>query len=80
MRAEVTVRLRPEVLDAAGQAVLHALGDLGFPVGDVRIGKVIDLELPTTDPAEAEALCRRMAERLLANPVLETFSIRVDRP
>jgi phosphoribosylformylglycinamidine synthase PurS subunit len=74
----VLVRLRPEVLDPAGQAVASALRDLGFAVDSARIGKVIDLSLPTDDRAEAEAAARRMAERLLANPVLEVYAVEVE--
>jgi phosphoribosylformylglycinamidine synthase PurS subunit len=80
MRAEMTVRLRGQVLDPAGQAVAEALRQLGFPVLGVRIGKVIDLELPTEDQEEAKDLCRRMAERLLANPVLEEWAVEVQGP
>jgi phosphoribosylformylglycinamidine synthase PurS subunit len=80
VRARVTVRLRPGVLDPQGAAVREALRALGFPVEDVRVGKVLDIELAAGGGDEARDLCRQMAERLLANPVLETFAVEVDAP
>ncbi len=76
MRARVHVRLKDGVLDPQGAAIARALHGLGFAgVGEVRQGKLIELELDETDRAVAEASVRAMCERLLANPVIETYSV-----
>ncbi len=76
MRARVHVRLKDGVLDPQGAAIARALHGLGFEgVGEVRQGKLIELELDETDHAAAEARVRDMCERLLANPVIETYSV-----
>jgi phosphoribosylformylglycinamidine synthase len=78
MKARVHVMLKDGVLDPQGQAVRHALVALGFGgVGDVRQGKVIDLELEETDSARAEAQVREMCEKLLANTVIERYDIEI---
>lgn len=78
MKARVHVMLKDGVLDPQGQAVAHALGALGFEgVGDVRQGKVIDLDLADTDAAAAEARVREMCEKLLANTVIERYDIEI---
>ena len=78
IRARVTVTLKNGVLDPQGQAIEHALEGLGFDgVGSVRQGKVFDLELSGTDTARAEADLKSMCERLLANTVIENYSIAV---
>lgn len=78
MKAIVTVMLKDGVLDPQGKAVGHALDGLGFSgVQDVRVGKVIELTLDESDPAQAEAKARTMAERLLANTVIERFEVRL---
>jgi phosphoribosylformylglycinamidine synthase len=79
MRARVHVRLKDGVLDPQGAAIGRALGQLGFTgVGEVRQGKMIELQLDDTDRAQAEATVRAMCERLLANPVIETYTIAID--
>lgn len=79
MRATVTVMLKAGVLDPQGKAIAHALGTLGFAgVNDVRAGKVIELELAETDPQRARAAANEMARKLLANMVIESFTVRVD--
>ncbi|MEJ2035613.1 MAG: phosphoribosylformylglycinamidine synthase subunit PurS [Maritimibacter sp.] len=66
------------VLDPQGEAVRHALGSLGFDgVEGVRQGKVIELDLAETDAAKAEAEARDMCEKLLANTVIESYSVTV---
>lgn len=76
MKARVTVTLKNGVLDPQGKAIEGALATLGFAgVGEVRVGKVIDLTLETTDRATAEAELKAMCERLLANTVIETYRI-----
>jgi phosphoribosylformylglycinamidine synthase len=78
MKARVHVMLKDGVLDPQGEAVRHALGTLGFAgVTGVRQGKVIDLDLTATDRAAAEAEVRAMCERLLANTVIEKFTIDI---
>jgi phosphoribosylformylglycinamidine synthase len=76
MRARVHVQLKPGVLDPQGAAIGHALSQLGFGgVQGVRQGKLIELDLDHQDRALAEAEVRAMCERLLANPVIETWSV-----
>ncbi|QPH53700.1 phosphoribosylformylglycinamidine synthase subunit PurS [Pontivivens ytuae] len=78
MKVRVDVTLKPGVLDPQGEAVRHALGALGFDgVEGVRQGKVIELELATDDAALAEEQARQMADKLLANTVIENFSVTV---
>ncbi len=78
MKAVVTVMLKPGVLDPQGKAIGHALQTLGFEgVGEVRAGKVIELELFEHDPAQARAVAEDMARRLLANTVIEGFHVEI---
>ena len=80
MRARVHVRLKNGVLDPQGAAIVRALAQLGFAgVREVRQGKMIELQLDDGDRAEAEARVRAMCERLLANPVIETFTVTIDQ-
>ena len=79
MKVLVTVMLKPGVLDPQGRAIGQALHGLGFAgVGEVRAGKVIELELAETDPLAARAAAEAMARRLLANSVIESFRVDVD--
>jgi len=78
MKALVTVMPKAGVLDPEGKAIGHALGTLGFGgVGEVRTGKIIELELAETDPAKARALAEEMARKLLANTVIESFRVEL---
>ena len=78
MRARVTVMLKDGVLDPQGRAIGHALGTLGFAgVGDVRAGKVFEIDLATTDPAAARTQAEAMGDRLLANSVIEAFTVEI---
>ncbi len=78
MKARVTVMLKDGVLDPQGRAIGHALGNLGFSgVGEVRAGKVIELELTAADPDAARVQAEEMARRLLANTVIERFSVEI---
>jgi phosphoribosylformylglycinamidine synthase len=80
MRARVHVRLKNSVLDPQGAAIARALAQLGFAgVREVRQGKMIELQLDDGDRAEAEVRVRAMCERLLANPVIETFTVTIDQ-
>ena len=54
-----------------------SLRQLGFPVGEARVGRVIDLEVSTEDPSAARAEIERMCERLLANPLIESYQIEL---
>ena len=80
LQARVHVMLKDGVLDPQGEAVRHALGSLGFQgVQGVRQGKVIelDLDLDATDTTTAEATVRQMCEKLLANTVIERYSVEI---
>ena len=77
MRATVLVRPKPGILDPQGEAVGSALGHLGFDVHAARVGKVIDLELEASDAAAAKAEVERMCERLLANPLIESYEVEI---
>ena len=78
MRATVLVRPKAGILDPQGQAVESSLRQLGFPVGEARVGRVVDLELEANDPAAARAEVERMCEQLLANPLIESFEIELE--
>ena len=79
IKARVTVTLKNGVLDPQGKAIGGALGALGFDgVGQVRQGKVFDLELETADRGRAEADLKAMCEKLLANTVIENYTISLD--
>ena len=76
MKARIFITLKDGVLDPQGKAIGHALGNLGFrEVGEVRQGKVIDLELEESDAAKARARLKDMCEQLLANTVIEKYEI-----
>ncbi len=78
MKAIVTVMLKDGVLDPQGKAIGQALHNLGFlQVGEVRAGKVIELELTETDKAAAAAAAEDMARKLLANMVIESFKVEI---
>lgn len=78
MRARVFVGLRAGVLDTQGKAVANALRELGFrDVAGARVGKIIELDLLSTDRAAAHAEVKSMCEQLLANTVIETFEIEI---
>ncbi|CAM5360230.1 phosphoribosylformylglycinamidine synthase [Aquamicrobium terrae] len=78
IKARVTVTLKNGVLDPQGKAIEHALAGLGFDgIGSVRQGKVFDLELAGPDKAKAEAELKAMCDRLLANTVIENYSIAI---
>ena len=79
MRARVFVTLKPSVFDPQGTTIAEALHTMGYSgVGDVRQGKYFELELATTEAAQAKALAAEVADKLLANPVIESYRIEVD--
>ena len=79
MKATVLVRLKSEVLDPQGDAVRRALGKLGFEgVKGVRVGKLIEIELDETAAGkDVKARLEKMADEMLANPVIEDFEIKI---
>ena len=78
MKARVHVTLKRGVLDPQGQAIGRALAGLGFDgVGDVRTGKVIEIDLGEQDPQAARRDVDAMCQRLLANPVIEDYAIEL---
>ncbi len=78
MKARVTVTLKNGVLDPQGKAIEGALKSFGLEgIESVRQGKVFDIELAVSDPAEAEALLKASAEKLLANMVVENYRIEI---
>ncbi|MDG5497627.1 phosphoribosylformylglycinamidine synthase subunit PurS [Niveispirillum sp. BGYR6] len=78
MKAKVIVTLKNGVLDPQGKAIGHALTNLGFDgVGEVRQGKLIELDVAETDPAKAKAQIEEMCRKLLANTVIENYSIEL---
>jgi len=79
VRATVRIRLKSGVLDPQGKAIGHALNGLGFAeVGEVRQGKLIELDIAESDPAKARERVEEMCRRLLANPVIERYDISLD--
>lgn len=77
-KARVTVTLKNGVLDPQGKAIEGALAALGFDgVGQVRQGKVFDIELAGTDRAGAEAALKQMCDKLLANTVIENYTVSI---
>ena len=79
MKARVHVTLKTGVLDPQGKAVQHALHALGFDsVGEVRQGKFIELETGESDPAKAREAVEEMCRKLLANPVIENYTVDLD--
>ena len=76
MKARIYVTLKREVLDPQGDAGRHALGALGFQgVKDVRIGKLVEIELEGETDDARKAQLKSMCEKLLANPVIEDFRV-----
>jgi phosphoribosylformylglycinamidine synthase len=79
MKARIHVRLKDGVLDPQGAAIGRALAQLGFAgVGEIRQGKLIELELAETDRARAKRQLQAMCEQLLANPVIETYAVSLE--
>ena len=78
MKARVFITLKNGVLDPQGKAIGQALNSLGFhSVGEVRQGKVIDIDLSEHDQAKARASVKEMCDRLLANTVIEKYEIEI---
>ena len=78
LKARVTIMLKDGVLDPQGEAIRHALGGLGHRgVSGVRQGKLIELDLDATDADAARTEVARMCEGLLANTVIEKYSVEI---
>ena len=78
VRATVLVRPKGGILDPQGEAVERSLRQLGFPVGNARIGRVIDLDVDAPSETEARAQVEQMCQRLLANPLIESYEIELE--
>ena len=78
MKVRVDITLKTGVLDPQGEAVRHALGAIGFAgVNAVRQSKMLELDLAETDPQAARKSVAEMCEKLLANTVIENYSIHI---
>ena len=75
MKATVLVRPKPGILDPQGQAVEGSLRHLGFDVREARVGRLIDVEVTAGDEHEARAQIEQMCEQLLANQLIESWTI-----
>jgi phosphoribosylformylglycinamidine synthase len=81
MKARVFVTLKPSVFDPQGRTIVEALHSLGYDaVGDVRQGKYFELDLSVPTRGEAEALAAEVADRVLSNPVIESFRLEIEAP
>ena len=79
MKARVTVTLKSGVLDPQGKAIEGALASLRVAgIGSVRQGKIFDIDIAETDRAKAEAALKQMAEKLLANTVIENYHVTLE--
>ena len=79
MRARVFVTLKPAVFDPQGRTIAEALHSLGYSsVGDVRQGKYFELDLATDEAGAARRLAAEVADKVLANPVIESYRIEVE--
>ena len=77
MKATVLVRPKQGILDPQGEATRGALQKLGFHVEATRVGRIFDLEVAATDKVAAKAEIQQMCEKLLANPLIESFEIEL---
>jgi phosphoribosylformylglycinamidine synthase PurS subunit len=78
VRASVFVRPKEGILDPQGDAVRQSLRKLGFDVSSARVGRVVDLDVDAHGADEARAQIERMCGQLLANPLIESFEIRLE--
>lgn len=80
MKARVFVTLKPSVFDPQGQTIAEALHSMGYAgMGDVRQGKYFELDVRTDSADEARRLVGEVADKLLANPVIESYRIELDQ-
>ena len=79
MKATVFVTLKPSILDPQGKTITEALHTLGYgSVRDVRQGKYFELDVDAADAGQARALAATVADKLLANPVIESYRVDVE--
>ena len=79
MKARVFVTLKPSVFDPQGKVIADSLKSLGYQgVGDVRQGKYFELELAAGSAEQARTLAADVADKVLANPVIESYRIEID--
>ena len=80
MKVRVLVRLKPGILDPQGATVQRALGGLGFgDITDLRVGKLIEIDVEASSPEQARARVDEMCGKLLANPLLEDYTVEMAR-
>lgn len=80
MKARVFVTLKPSVFDPQGRTITEALHTMGFDrVGDVRQGKYFEIDVSASSAEEAQKLAGEVADKLLANPVIESYRVEVDK-
>jgi phosphoribosylformylglycinamidine synthase len=77
MKVTVLVRPREGILDPQGEAVRRSLAGLGYPAADVRAGKVFDLQVEAGDADQARRIAGEIAEKVLSNPLIESFDVEV---
>ncbi len=78
MKARITIRLKKDVLDPEGSAIMLALGHAGFAdIANLRKGKIIELEIAEQDESKAEIILKQMCEQLLCNLVIEDYQIEL---
>jgi len=77
VKATVLIRPKEGILDPQGEAVVEALQHLGFAVSGARVGRLVDVQVDTDDPEEARVALGRMSQELLANPLIESFTIEL---
>jgi phosphoribosylformylglycinamidine synthase subunit PurS len=79
MKAKVFVTLKPSVFDPQGRTIVEALHSMGYGgVGDVRQGKYFELEVDAASTDAARALASEVADKVLANPVIESYRIEME--
>lgn len=80
MKARISIRLKPAILDPQGKTVQQALQQMGYTdVNTVRIGKLVELDIAGNDPAEVRKQVEDFSRKLLTNPLMETFEIELGR-
>ena len=77
MKATVLVRPKAGILDPQGEAVERSLRELGFPIAEARVGRVVDVEVDASTADDARVQVERMCEELLANPLIESYRVVV---
>ena len=80
VRARVFVTLKPSVFDPQGRTIAEALHSMGYPsIGEVRQGKYFELDVDAASADQARAVAAEVADRLLANPVIESYRVEIDQ-